>query len=79
MGQTIRRLGNASLEENLFILQVPQIGAGAEPERYNLSYTYSLRKSSCFNLHKKCCSEASRFKVGSSLSFLNLDLSEIIY
>ena len=32
----------------------------------------------CFNLCKTCCSEASHFKVGSSLSFLNLKASEII-
>ena len=31
----------------------------------------------CFNLRKKRCSEASRFKVGSSLSFSNLEVSEI--
>ena len=30
------------------------------------------------NLCKKRCSEASRFKVGSSLSYLNLDVSEIV-
>ena len=62
------------------ILGVPQIRAGAEPEGYNLSYSFSLKKVFCFNLRKKrCCEAASRFKVGSSLSFSNLDLSEIIY
>ena len=60
------------------ILGVPYIRAGAEPEGYNLSYSISLKKFFCFNLHKKRCSEASRFKVGSSLSFLNLEVSEII-
>ena len=50
--------------------------AGAEPEGYILSYIFLL--SFCSNLRKKLCSEASRFKVGSSLSFLNLDVSEII-
>ena len=64
MGQTIRRLGNASLEENLFILQVPQIRAGAEPERYNLSYTYSLRKSSCFNLRKNVAVKLHVLRLG---------------
>ena len=37
-------LGNESLEENLCILRVPQIRTGAEPERYNLSYLFSLKK-----------------------------------
>ena len=46
--------------------------------RYNLSYSISLKKFICFNLRKKRCSEASRFKVGSSLSFSNLEVSEII-
>ena len=32
-------LGNESLEENLCILGVPKIPAGAEPEGYNLSYS----------------------------------------
>ena len=46
---------------------------------YNLSYSISLKKLFCFNLHKKRCTEASRFKVGSSFSFSNLELSEIIF
>ena len=33
-----RSLENESLEENLCILGVPEIRAGAEPEKYNLSY-----------------------------------------
>ena len=37
-----------------------------------------VKKRFCFNLHKKRCSEASRFKVGSSLSFSTSDVSEII-
>ena len=32
----------------------------------------------CFNLRKKRCSENSRFKVRSSLSFYNLEVSEMI-
>ena len=37
--ETIKRsLGNESLEKNLFILGMPQIRPGAEPEGYNLSY-----------------------------------------
>ena len=52
--------------------------AGAEPERYNLSYSISLKKFFCFNLRKKRSSEASRFKVASSFSFPNLEVSEII-
>ena len=51
--------------------------AGAEPEGYNLSDSFSLKKFFGFNLRKKRCSEASHFKVGSSLSFLNLEVSEI--
>ena len=47
--------------------------AGAEPEGYNSSCSISL-KFFCFNLWKKCCNEALRFKVGSSFSFLNLEL-----
>ena len=79
IGETIRRsLGNASLEENLCNLGVPLIRAGAEPEGYNLPYSFSLKIFFCFNLRKKCCSEASRFKAGSFLSFSNLDVSEII-
>ena len=77
--ETIGRiLGNESLEENLRILGVPQIRAGAKPEGYNLSYSISLKKFFCFNLRKKRCREASRFNVGSSLSFPNLEVSEII-
>ena len=64
--------------ENLYILGGTQIRAGAEPEGYNLSYSTSLKMFFCFNLHKKRCSEASRFKVGSLLSFSTLELSEII-
>ena len=33
-------LGNVSLDENLCILGVPYIWAGAEPEGYNLSYSF---------------------------------------
>ena len=40
------------------ILGVPQIRAGAEPERYILSYSISLKMVFCFNLRKKLCSEA---------------------
>ena len=35
--------------------------AGAEPEGYNLSHSFSLKNIFCFNLSKKRCSEASRF------------------
>ena len=52
--------------------------AGAEPEEYNLSYTYSLKKFFCFSLHNKRSSEALCFKVGSSLRISNLDVSEIV-
>ena len=70
MNETIgRSLGNESLEENLCILGVPQIRVAAKPEGCNLSYSISLKKFFCFNLRKKRCSEAFRFKVGSSLSF----------
>ena len=48
-----RSLGNKSLEENLCILGLPQIRAGAEPEGYNLSYSFSLKKFLCLNLRKK--------------------------
>ena len=40
-------LGNESLEENLCILGIPYIRAGAEPEGYNLSYSISLKKCFC--------------------------------
>ena len=73
-----RSLANESLEKNLCIWGVPQMWAGAEPEGYNLSYSISFKKFFCFNLHEKRCSEASRFKVGSLLSFSNLEVSEII-
>ena len=52
--------------------------ARAEPEGYNLLYSVSLKKFFCFNLRKTRCSEASRFKVGSSFSFSNLEVSGII-
>ena len=58
------------------ILGVPQIRAGAKLG-YNL-YSNSLKTFFCFNLRKKHSSEASRFKIGSSLSFSNLEVSEII-
>ena len=51
--------------------------AGAEPEGCNLSYSFSLKKFFCFSLRKKRCSGASRFKVGSLLSFSNLEVPEI--
>ena len=60
------------------ILGVPQIRAGAEQEGYNLSYSISLKKFFCFSLRKKRCSEASCFEIGSSFSFPNLEVSEII-
>ena len=65
-----RSLGNESLEENLCILGVPWILAGAEPEGYNFSYSVSLIKFFCFNLRKKRCSETWRFRVGSLKSTL---------
>ena len=71
-------LGNKSLEENFCISGVPYIWAGAELEGYNLSHQFSRRKFLCLNLHKKRCSEALLFKVGSSLSFSNLEVSQII-
>ena len=71
-------LGNESLEENLCILGVPQLRAGAEPERYSLAYSISLKKFFSLNLRKNVCSEASRFKIGSSLNFCDLKVSEII-
>ena len=37
-----------------------------------------IKKVFCFNLQKKCGSEASRLKVVSSFSFLNLEVSGII-
>ena len=37
-----------------------------------------VKKVFCCNFSKKCCGEASRFKVLSSLSFSSLDVSEII-
>ena len=41
--ETIGRiLGNESLEENLCILGVPLIQAGAKPEGYNLYLSYSI-------------------------------------
>ena len=71
-------LGNESLEGNLCILGLSQIRAGAEPEGYNLSYSFSLKKFLCSHLRKKRYSEVSRLKVGSILSFSNLEVSEII-
>ena len=50
----------------------------AKPEGYNLSYSFSLKRFFCFNLREKRCSEASCLKIGSSLSFSNLEVSEII-
>ena len=52
---------------------------GAEPERYNLSYSFSLKTFFCFSLRKKRFSETSRFKVRSSSTFSNLEVSEIIF
>ena len=54
-------LENESLKENLSILEVSQIWAGAEPEKYNL--TYSLLFKKC----KKHSSKPLKFKVWSSL------------
>ena len=69
---------NESLDENLCILGVPQILAEAEPEGCNLSYSISSKKFFCLNYIKKPCSGASHVKVGSLLSFTNLEVSEII-
>ena len=71
MKQLEKSLGNETLEENLYILEVPQIRAGTEPEGYHLSNSFLLKKFFCFNLSKNRCSEASCFKVGSSLGFSN--------
>ena len=46
-------LGKESLEENLCILEVSKIRAGAERERCKLSYLFPLKKSFVVNLHKK--------------------------
>ena len=74
MDETIgRSLGNESLEEKFWILGVPQIRAGGEPEGYNLSYSIKSKKFFCFNLRKKRCSEASRFRVGSKFEKFNED------
>ena len=62
------------LEKKLFSLAVAQIQAAAEPGGYNLSYSFSLKKCFCFNVHKKHCSEASPFKAGSSLNFSNSEV-----
>ena len=78
MKQSDRVVGNESLEENLCILGVPYIRAGAEPEGYNLPYSISLKRFFCLNLPKKCCSEALRFKVRSPLRLSNLEVPEII-
>ena len=72
MDETIERsLENESLEENFCILEVLQIRAGAEPEGYNLLYSFSLKTSRY--------SEASRFKVGPSSRFSNLEISEMFF
>ena len=79
MDETIgQSLGNKSLEEKLCILGVPLIRVAAEPKGYNLYIIFIfVKKFLCFNLRKKR-SEASHFKVESSLSFSNLEVSEII-
>ena len=51
---------------------------GVEPEGYNLLYSIPLKNFFCFYLRQKRPSEVSHFKGGSSLSFLNLELSEIV-
>ena len=43
-------LGNESLKENLCILGVPYIRAGAKPEGYNLSYSILFKKFFYFQL-----------------------------
>ena len=40
-----RSLGNVSLEENWCPLEVPDIPAEPQPERYNSLYSFSLKKS----------------------------------
>ena len=56
--------------------------ARAEPEVYNLSYSFSFKKVFFVLIYvKKRCSEASRFKVASfegALRFSNLDVPKII-
>ena len=39
-----RSLRNVSLEENLCILEVPQMPAGAEPKGHNLPYEFLLKR-----------------------------------
>ena len=48
-----------------------------EDTKYSTEFWFS--KTFSFNLGKKFLSEYSRFKVGFSLSFSNLHVSEIIY
>ena len=62
----------------MWIIGVPYIRVRAEPEGYNLSDSISSKKFFCFKLRKKCCSKALLFKVGFSLSFSILEVSEII-
>ena len=49
--------------------------AGAEPEGYNLSYSFSLKKFFCFNLRKKRCSEASGHSMIETRRFTNASLA----
>ena len=50
--------------------------AGTEPEGYNLSYSISLKKFFSNSAYKKKrCSEASHFKIGSSLNFSNIEVA----
>ena len=61
------------------ILEASFIRARAEPEGYNLSYSIPLKKFFLVSIYaKNPCSEPLRFKVGSSLSFPNLEVSERI-
>ena len=47
--------------------------------RIKFSFCFLSKKRFCFNLSQKGCIKASRFKVGSSFSFLNLGLIENIF
>ena len=73
--ETVRwSLRNESLEEDLCILRVPE-----EQNQTDAIYhiQFDLKSFFYLNLHKERCTETSRFQVGSSLSFLNLEVSEI--
>ena len=78
--------GNAKPLNFIYIIPKRPLPCAGYPSEWSkkflkikFSFSFLLKKRFCFNLSQKSCIKASRFKVGSSFSFLNLGLIENMF